>query len=61
MVAVSEKSFVEAMVGNVPSLGGALARSAGIPDQPGTFPGKVEFVTLVSRTLENRDGADVLK
>jgi hypothetical protein len=61
MVGVSEKSFVDAMVTNVPSFGGALARSAGIPDQPGTFPGKVEFVTLISRTLENRDGADVLK
>ena len=61
MVGVSEKSFVDAMVSNVPSFGGALARSAGIPDQPGTFPGKVEFVTLISRTLENRDGADVLK
>ena len=61
MIAVSEKSFVEAMVSNVPSFGGALARSAGIPDQPGTFPGKVEFVSLYSRTLENRDGADVLK
>lgn len=61
MVGVSEKSFVDAMVSNVPSFGGALARSAGIPDQPGTFPGRVEFVTLISRTLENRDGADVLK
>jgi hypothetical protein len=61
MVAVSENSFVDAMVSNVPSFGGALAQSAGIPDQPGTFPGKVEFVSLVSRKLENRDGADVLK
>jgi len=61
MVAVSEKSFVDAMIANVPSFGGALTRSMGIPDQPGTFPGKVEFVTLVSRTLENRDGVNVLK
>jgi hypothetical protein len=61
MVAVSENSFVDAMVENVPSFGGALARSAGVPDTPGSFPGKVHFIQLVSRTLENRDGADVLK
>jgi hypothetical protein len=61
MVAVSEHSFVAAMISNVPSFGGALARSMGIPDQPGTLPGRVEFIQLVSRTLENKDGADVLK
>lgn len=61
MVAVSERSFVTAMVGNVPSFGGALARSMGVPDKPGSFPGRVDFVTLISRTLENRDGANVLK
>ncbi len=61
MVAVSERSFVTAMIGNVPSLGGAFARSAGIPDKPSSFPGRVDFVTLISRKLENRDGADVLR
>lgn len=61
MVAVSERSFVDAMVTNVPSFGGALARSMGIPDQPGSLPGKVEFISLISRTLENKDGADVLR
>lgn len=61
MVAVSKNSFIDAMVSNVPSFGGALTRSMGIPDEPGTFPGRVETVTIVSRTLENRDGSDVLK
>lgn len=61
MVAVSERSFIDAMVSNVPSFGGAFAKSMGVPDQPGTFPGKVEQIVLVSRKLENRDGADVLK
>lgn len=61
MVATSERSFVSAMISNVPSLGGAFARSAGIPDKPGSFPGRVDFVTLISRSLENRDGADMLK
>lgn len=61
MVAVSDHSFVTAMISNVPSFGGALAKSMGIPDQPGSLPGRVEFVMLISRTLENRDGANVLK
>jgi hypothetical protein len=61
LVAVSERSFVSAMVSNVPSFPGALGKSMGVPDEPGSFPGKVEFVQLISRALENRDGADVLK
>lgn len=61
LVAVSERSFVSAMISNVPSFLGALGKSSGVPDEPGSFPGKVEFIQLISRTLENRDGADVLK
>ena len=61
LVAVADRSFVSAMISNVPSFMGALGKSAGVPDEPGSFPGKVEFVQLISRTLENRDGADVLK
>lgn len=61
MVAASPESFITAMVSNVPSFGGAFAKSMGIPDQPGTLPGKVETVMLISRTLENKDGLDVLK
>lgn len=61
LVATSTNSFIAAGVGNVPSFGGALARSAGVPDKPGSFPGTVVFISLVSRTMENKDGADVLK
>jgi hypothetical protein len=61
LVAASEKTFIGAMIGNVPSFMGALGKSMGMPDEPGSFPGKVEFVQIISRTLENRDGADVLK
>ena len=61
MVAVSGHSFVTAMITNVPSFGGALAQSMGIPDQPGSLPGRVQFVMLISRTLENQDGANVLR
>ncbi len=61
LAGVSEKTFILAGVSNVPSFGGALARSAGVPDKPGSLPGKVEGVQIVSRKLENRDGADALK
>lgn len=60
LVGVSEKSFVSGMVGNA-SFGSILGKSMGVPDQPGNFPGKVEYIDLISRTLENRDGADILK
>jgi hypothetical protein len=61
MVGVSDKTLVIAMIGNVPSFGGALAQSMGVPDKPGSFPGRVEMIQIMSRTLENHDGADVLK
>lgn len=61
LVAASEKSFIDAMISNVPSFGGAFVKAMGVPDQPGSFPGRVDFITLVSRRLENRDGAEVLK
>ena len=62
MVAASPTSFVTAMVGNAPSFAKALGQvTIGLADQEGTFPGKVGFVTLVSRQLENRDGIDALK
>lgn len=61
LVAVSERSFVSVMIGNVPSMFGALGKSMGVPDEPNSFPGKVEYVDLISRTLENKDGAEILK
>lgn len=61
LTAVSERSFVTAMIGNVPSFGGVFAKGLGVPDKPGSFPGKVMFIQLISRTLENKDGADALK
>lgn len=61
LAAISERSFVSAMISNVPSFLGALGKSAGVQDEPGSFPGKVEFIQIISRTLENKDGADVLK
>lgn len=60
LVGVSEKSFISGMVSNV-SFGSVLAKSMGVGDQPGNFPGKVEYIDLISRKLEDRDGADILK
>lgn len=59
LVGVHEKVFVGAMVGNV-GFGAALRDVAGVPDGQ-SFPGKVVRIQIISRKLENRDGADALK
>ena len=59
-VAVSEKSFVSAMIDNS-SFGSVLKKSMEIKDSEGDYPGKVSYLQLISRKLENRDGADALK
>jgi len=61
LVNISDRTFISAMVSNVPSVWGALGKSMGIPDAEASFPGKVEFVDIISRSLENMDGADILK
>lgn len=60
LVGIADKSFVSAMVSNS-SFGAILGKSMGIPNATNSFPGKVEFVDLVSKSLANRDGADILK
>lgn len=61
LVAKSEKTFIVALVTNN-SFGSILKDvTVGARDKEGAFPGKVAFVEILSRTLENRDGADVLK
>jgi hypothetical protein len=60
MVAVSKRSFVSAMVGNS-SFGSVFRRSMGVGDAAGDYPGKVILLQIISRALENRDGADALK
>lgn len=57
LAGVTERSFVTAMVVN----GVGVGKMLGLPDKQGVFPGKVAFVQLISRTLENRDGADALR
>lgn len=60
MVAVSDKSFLSVMIDNS-SFGSVLKKSFEIRDSEGDFPGKVSFLQIISRSLENRDGADALK
>lgn len=57
LAGVTERSFVTAVVYNSVGVGKML----GLPDGQGSFPGKVAFVQLISRTMENRDGADALR
>lgn len=57
LAGVTERSFVTAMVSNSVGIGKML----GLPDKQASFPGKVAFVQLISRKMENRDGADALQ
>jgi hypothetical protein len=57
LTSVTERSFITAMVYNSVGIGKML----GLPDSQGSFPGKVAFVQIISRTMENRDGADALR
>ncbi len=63
LVALTKTSYVSAYVNNSSAksvLFGSSRGSAGGEDTGG-FPGKVEIIQIISRTLENRAGADVLK
>lgn len=60
MVAVSERAILSADVHNS-GVGSVLRKSAGIKDGEGGLPGKVSKIQLISRRLENREGADNLK
>lgn len=60
LIGVSPKTFLVAGVGNT-SMGSALKNAIGINDSTLGFPGKVYYVQIISRTLENRDNIDQLK
>ncbi|MGE0131863.1 MAG: hypothetical protein AB7U82_27585 [Blastocatellales bacterium] len=59
IVAVTDRVFVGVLISNA-GFGAALRGSAGIPDA-GAMPGKVERIQIISRRLENKDGAEALK
>jgi hypothetical protein len=58
MVATSEPSFISAWVENTGFK--SMMKQLSHATEEGNFPGKVKVIQLISRTLENRDGADVL-
>lgn len=58
-VAVTDKVFVGALINNA-SFGAAMRGSLGVTDT-GAMPGKVARIQIISRTLENKDGAEALK
>lgn len=58
LVAVTETTFVSALIANN-SFGTILRKTAGATDT-GDFPGKAILIRIISRSLENRDGADAL-
>ncbi|MDQ3322933.1 MAG: hypothetical protein M3525_10980 [Acidobacteriota bacterium] len=60
LIGQSEKSFVLGMVGNS-SFGSVLKKTMGVPDSTLSYPGKVLVVELISRTLENKQGIELLK
>lgn len=62
LVAVSRTSVVNALIRNA-GLGTAFARAlgSGIDTAGGGFPGRVAGIQLISRRLENRAGAELLK
>jgi hypothetical protein len=59
LVGVTEKVFIGSLVSNS-GLGAIMRAGVGARDT-GDFPGKSARLQIVSRRLENRDGADVLK
>lgn len=59
LVAVTEKVFIGSLVANN-SFGSILRQGMGARDT-GDFPGKSARIQIISRRLENRDGAEVLK
>lgn len=58
LYAKPEKTFILASVANTSF--GAMLGAKSINDDVG-FPGKVTILQIISRTLENRDGVEILK
>ena len=58
LIGVAERAYVVATVGNS-SFGSMMKVLGGIPDQ--SYPGKVEGIQLISTTLQDTRGVDVLR
>lgn len=59
LIAVSEKTFLCAAVDNG-SIGSMFKEALGVPDSTISFPGKIMYLQIVSRKLENLDGVEQL-
>ena len=60
LVGAAPKSIINALIDN--AVGSAMKSVFGVRDTAGGgFPGTVHNIQLLSRTLENRQGADLLK
>jgi len=59
LISMTTHSRVTCLIANN-SFGSILKQSAGVRDE-GEFPGHVILIQLVSRTLDDRKGADILK
>lgn len=63
LIALAPHSYVSAMIDNggvANTLLGSSRGQAGAGDLGG-FPGNAKIIQIISRRLENREGADVLK
>ena len=60
LVGVSEKTFLIGGVGNS-SFGSVFKKSMGVPDNGTGYPGKIMYIQIVSRVMENRDRVEILK
>lgn len=57
LVAVAERNLISARIGIAPTVLRKLGKVMGISDEPGNYPGKVEIVQLISRSLVNTEDA----
>ena len=60
LLALSEKAFISAVIANG-GIGSVLKQAYKIPDQENQYPGKVEVIRLISKSLEKPSRDDLLK
>ncbi|MDA2930651.1 hypothetical protein MYX84_12020 [Acidobacteria bacterium AH-259-O06] len=60
LIGVADSAYVVAVVGNA-GIRSAFRSVAGVPDDSMSFPGKVETVQLISKSLTDTSGLEALK
>jgi hypothetical protein len=55
LYAMPQEAYIEAFVNRVSGFGGVFSSLGGLPDTGPRLPGKVEYVTLISRTFDRED------